>query len=147
MANTAPGTGTGTTPSALHPSAAAASGPVRPQGGSDQGTDSKVEGILEQGGRLRDEAGLLATHVGEALGALGSLARNQLDQRLYTTLSSAAGIGYVLGGGLPLRLVTLAVGLGLRQMGGRALIRLLSEAKAKSPATPSPPDRLHRSES
>ncbi len=121
MTNTTAGS---TRPDARSGNAAAADSP-RPQRGNGHVQDPPAEGFFEQGERLRDEANLLATHVGDVVGACGALVRDQLDQRLYTTLLSAAGLGYVLGGGLPLRVVTLAVGLGLRQMGGQAFTRLL----------------------
>lgn len=40
--------------------------------------------------------------------------RTQMQQRPYATLSAAAGIGYVLGGGLASRLTATALGIGAR---------------------------------
>ena len=45
---------------------------------------------------------------------LASSLRDQLERRPYVTLGAAAGIGYVLGGGVPKFVVRLAAGIGLR---------------------------------
>jgi len=57
----------------------------------------------------------------DALGAMDEVivdlersVRTQMQQRPYVTLSAAAGVGYVLGGGLAARLTRTALGIGAR---------------------------------
>ncbi len=103
-----------------------------PQRGNGHSEGQPLDGLCGQSERVVEDADRLLTHSGEALAALRGLARERLEKSLYTTLLVAGGVGYVLGGGLPLRFVTLAVGLGLRQAGAQALARLLADAQAGS---------------
>jgi hypothetical protein len=99
---------------------------ARSERGNGHAQGTAAEGMLGQTERVRDDAERLLQHSGEALETLAALARNRLEARPYTTLLTAAGIGYVLGGGIPMRFVTLALGIGLRQVGLRTLDRLLA---------------------
>ena len=53
------------------------------------------------------------THRG-ALGDLERLVRDQLVHRPYAALTAASGLGYVLGGGVPVALGRMMVGMGGR---------------------------------
>jgi hypothetical protein len=53
-----------------------------------------------------------------------SLLRDRLERQPYATLAVAAGVGYVLGGGLPTGLVRVLVGMGGRLAVERVIARL-----------------------
>jgi hypothetical protein len=71
------------------------------------------ERLLRRGREMRDEGVALADAVRGAANDLVELSRAQLERNLYVTLGSAFALGYVLGGGLPLRLVTTAGRMGV----------------------------------
>jgi len=56
----------------------------------------------------------LAASLSSFLADAETAARDRVVTRPYATLAMAVGIGYVLGGGLPLRLTALLVSLGTR---------------------------------
>ena len=77
-------------------------------------TKERVQRIQQQGQRVRRDVGDLTSEVEGALGELESTIREQLTQRPYTTLAAAAGLGYVLGGGIPVALSRMMFGVGGR---------------------------------
>ena len=86
-------------------SARAASTGARPIAGNQ---------ILARGREVLNEARTLASSLEEAYDEIEEYLREQMEQRPYATLGAAAGIGYILGGGLPSRLTGLLVSLGTR---------------------------------
>lgn len=64
--------------------------------------------------RIQSEAESLAAHVKEAGGDLQGFLSDQVRQRPYATLATAAGIGFVLGGGLSSKLTMLTLGMATR---------------------------------
>ena len=70
------------------------------------------DGLLDRSRRVRDDAARLGQSLGDLLEGGEDRLRGELERRPYLTLTIAAGAGYVLGGGLPPRIVrwTLAVG-------------------------------------
>jgi hypothetical protein len=77
-------------------------------------TKERVQRIQQKGQQVRREVGDLTSEVEGALGELETVIREQLTQRPYTTLAAATGLGYVLGGGIPVALSRMMFGLGGR---------------------------------
>src|SRR5689334_9545276 len=77
-------------------------------------TKERVQRIQQKGQRVRRDVGDLTSEVEGALGELETVVREQLTQRPYTTLAAAAGLGYVLGGGIPVALTRMMFGIGGR---------------------------------
>jgi hypothetical protein len=75
---------------------------------------NRLERLQQRGARVRREVSGLTGEVEEALTDLERLVREQLERRPYATLGAATGLGYLLGGGLPLGLSRLMFGLGGR---------------------------------
>jgi len=67
-------------------------------------------GLLEQGKVLHQDATALATSMQESAQLFNRYVTEQVEQRPYTTLGIAAGVGYVLGGGLTNRITGTALG-------------------------------------
>lgn len=70
--------------------------------------------LSERGRQIRGDAQNLATHVSEAGGELQSYVTDAVRERPIGTLAVAAGVGFVLGGGLSSRLTAIALGIGTR---------------------------------
>ena len=77
-------------------------------------TKERVQRLQQKGQQVRRDVGDLTSEVESALGELETVVREQLSQRPYTTLAAAAGVGYVLGGGIPVALTRMMFGLGGR---------------------------------
>ena len=60
------------------------------------------------------EAKELASTLEEAVNNVGQFLREQAEHRPYTSVATATGVGYILGGGTPSRLIGLLFGLGNR---------------------------------
>ena len=83
----------------------------------------------EHGREIHDDAQALAAAVQSATDGVQRYLTEQVEQRPYRTLGMAAGIGYVLGGGLSSRLTAvllgaatrLATALAARELGARFL--------------------------
>jgi hypothetical protein len=73
-----------------------------------------MERLQQSGQRVRREVSGLTSEMEGALGDLERLVREQLSERPYTTLAAASGLGYVLGGGVPVALSRLLFGMGGR---------------------------------
>lgn len=63
---------------------------------------------------IHQDAEALAAAVREATSATQEFLEKQIEDRPYTTLGVAVGVGYVLGGGLSARLPILALGVAAR---------------------------------
>jgi hypothetical protein len=94
---------------------------------------ASVRQIYDQTRRVGDELGVLADAARQAISGCQALARERLERQPYATLAVAAGIGYVLGGGMPTTLMRLLFGVGSRLAVERALAQLA--APAVSPRT------------
>ena len=75
---------------------------------------NRIERIQQKGQRVRREVSGLTAEVEGALGDLERVVREQLEQRPYATLGAASGLGYVLGGGVPVALTRMLFGMGGR---------------------------------
>jgi hypothetical protein len=83
---------------------------------------NRLERIHQKSQRVRREVSGLTAEVEGALGDLERLARDQLMRRPYATLTAASGLGYVLGGGVPVALSQMLFG-----MGGRLAFVMLAQ--------------------
>ncbi len=98
---------------------------------------SRIERLQFKGQRVRQEVSGLTAEVEEALADVDRVVRQQLEQRPYATLAAASGLGYVLGGGVPVALSRIVFG-----MGGRLAILMLAERirdQFLTPGTPANP--------
>jgi hypothetical protein len=85
--------------------------------------------------RIHHEAHALAAAVQEATDDLERSLIEQVEERPYTTLGVAAGVGYVLGGGLRSRLTTVLLGAATRlamALAARELAARLSSGASAS---------------
>jgi hypothetical protein len=76
--------------------------------------ESRLERLQHKGARVRQEMNGLTAEVEGALGDLERTIRVQLEERPYVTLAAASGLGYVLGGGMPVTLTRMALAFGGR---------------------------------
>jgi len=65
------------------------------------------------GARVREMRELGST-MEDAIDEIGEFLRVQTQTRPYASLAGAAAVGYVLGGGIPTPVISLALGLGSR---------------------------------
>jgi hypothetical protein len=95
--------------------------------------------------RMRDTKELAST-LEEAADEVGHFVRTQAERRPYVSAATATGVGYILGGGAPSRLLGIFFGLGSRfaiEMFLRELVGGPARAGNTRAATPTP----HRSAS
>jgi len=88
--------------------------------------DAGAGAIGETGRHLVEDANLMADTMTDAATEIHMYLREQATQRPYVALGAAAGIGFVLGGGLSLRLTTT-----LLTIGGRLLATQLWQQAAQ----------------
>jgi len=101
------------------------SGPENGRGqGGRQGQEVDYESLREHGRALREAAGELRAATQQALSDAESMARSGVRERPYTMLGAAFAAGWVLGGGLPVRLASFATGAVGRAALGLAAARL-----------------------
>ena len=86
------------------------------------GDGGRIERIQQKSQRVRREVGGLTAELEGALADLERFVRDQLERRPYATLGAASGLGYVLGGGVPVALSRMAFG-----MGGRLAILMMAQ--------------------
>jgi len=70
--------------------------------------------LREHGREAYEHAQALGSNLEQAVDDIGGFLRENMERRPYMTLASAAGIGYVLGGGVPRRLTAILFGLSTR---------------------------------
>ncbi len=83
---------------------------------------SRIERLQFKGQRVRQEVSGFTAEIEEGLGDLERVVRDQLVKRPYATLGVASGLGYVLGGGVP-----VALGRMLFAMGGRLAFVMMAQ--------------------
>jgi len=76
--------------------------------------ESRRRRFEDSGKRVCREARAFGNALQEAIVDLEGTLREQLEQRPYVTLATAAGLGYVLGGGLASRFSKVLLNLGTR---------------------------------
>jgi len=114
--------------------------PSREQSGREQQRGggkraSRPLRLQERGREAYRDAQHLASTLEQAVDEIGQFLRDQAEQRPYTSLATAAGIGYVLGGGVPSRLTRLLFGLGSRMAIEMFLHELIGDAARQAPAS------------
>jgi hypothetical protein len=97
-------------------------------GGERGRRSSRPLRIQERGREAYRDAQHLASTVEQAVDEIGQFLRDQAEERPYVSLATAAGIGYVLGGGVPSRLTGFLFGLGSRLAVEMFLRELIGEA-------------------
>jgi len=90
-------------------------------------SESVDPSVFDAGRSLRDDASLMAETLTDAAGEIQGYLREQANRRPYAALGAAAGIGFVLGGGLSLRLTST-----LLTIGGRLLVTALWQKAAQN---------------
>lgn len=70
--------------------------------------------LAEHGRRIQHDAEALANSLRETTEGVQRYLATQVEQRPFSTLGVAAGVGYLLGGGLSSRLTVLLLGAGVR---------------------------------
>jgi hypothetical protein len=73
-----------------------------------------VRELVEESEHVREEVVALAGAALHIASGWRSLLSDRLERQPYATLAVAAGVGYVLGGGLPTALVRVLIGVGGR---------------------------------
>ena len=103
------------------PSPPDAAGPARPEPEGPAAADvgRRAAAVSQDVGRLNEDLSALAEETTAFL-------RHQLTRRPYLTLGAAAGLGYVLGGGIPRWMVRAALGLAVKT----AVAAVVQEAAA-----------------
>jgi len=86
-------------------------------GGNGAARPPSARDLVEQGERLGQELVSLATTARQAAEGWEEVLRERIEEQPYAALAIAAGLGYVLGGGLPTSLFRIAIALS-----GRTLI-------------------------
>ena len=109
--------------------------------GAPSGTERQGQCSLGDHGRqIHHDAHALAAAVQDATDDLECYLTEQVEERPYTTLGVAAGVGYVLGGGIRSRLTAVLLGaatrlatvLAVRELGARILPRDSTSVQSKS---------------
>lgn len=73
-----------------------------------------VRALADHGRQIQHDAEALAAHVRDATNSVQDYLTKQVEQRPMTTLGVAAGLGYLLGGGLSSKLTVLFLGAATR---------------------------------
>ncbi len=110
--------------------------------GAPSGTERQGHrSIGDHGRQIHHDAHALAAAVRDAADDLERYLTEQVEERPYTTLGVAAGVGFVLGGGLRSRLTVvllgaatrLATALAARELAARLSPEASASAQNKSP--------------
>jgi len=78
------------------------------------GGSREMSALAERGRQFQSDAQKLVGHVQEARGEIQTYVTQQVRERPVATLAAAAGVGYLLGGGLSSRLTLLMFGFATR---------------------------------
>ncbi|MGD9763137.1 MAG: hypothetical protein AB7V27_05460 [Candidatus Binatia bacterium] len=84
-----------------------------------------VRELIEQVLRMRSDMKSFSSTARRALEDGDGILRETLREHPYRTIAVAAGIGYVLGGGLPISLIRTALAIGGRFAIERAILELV----------------------
>lgn len=113
--------------------------------GAASGTEwlaQNARSLGDHGRQIQHDAETLAAAVRDAADGAQRYLTEQVAQRPYSTLGMAAGIGYVLGGGLSSRLTTLLLGAATRLAMALAARELSAPASARRFRNGSEQERL-----
>lgn len=79
---------------------------------------------------LGQEVDQLGASLNGTVDEVGNLLRSQLQVRPYTTLGMAAGAGFILAGGLSVRMTSALLGLGGRLLANRVLQEVMKQSQS-----------------
>ena len=96
------------------------------RGNGSAGGMSSARELLAQGQRVRQDVVALAGTVRQVTHGWQALLKDRFERQPYTTLAVAAGVGYVLGGGLPTGLLRILLGMGGRLAFEQALANIVA---------------------
>lgn len=85
-------------------------------GGNGAARPPSARDLVEQGERIGHELVSLASSARHAAEGWEDVLRARIEARPYAALAIAAGVGYVLGGGLPTGLLRIAMAVGTRAL-------------------------------
>lgn len=109
--------------------------PVGSNGAGDTSPGRDAHSLGDHCRQIHHDAHALAAAVQDATNDLEGYLTDQMDRRPYVTLGVAAGVGYVLGGGLRSRLTAVVLGAAARvalAVAARELGSRLSPAESAS---------------
>lgn len=101
-------------------------------GNGGNGHDSSMADLQRQARRLSSELTEMSGTMGALVDDCRAVVREQLDQQPYVVLAIAAGVGYVLGGGLPSGIVGRLLMFGGRVALEGAIANYAAAATAQS---------------
>lgn len=105
--------------------------------GASSGTERhEPRSLGEHGREIQHDVQTLAAAVQDAADDLERFVTAQVEARPYTTLGVAAGVGYVLGGGLRLRLTRVLLGTATRLAMALATRELAARLSPDASASP-----------
>ncbi len=81
---------------------------------TNEGSDGPVGAIHGRGRQIQHDAQTLVTTLQDAANDAQHFIVDELKRNPFATLAVAAGVGYVLGGGLSARMTKVMVGVGTR---------------------------------
>ena len=105
--------------------------------GAEGPHEARAERLYEHSRQVRAEATELASALTATVSELEGYLREELTQRPYATLGIAAGMGFVLGGGL-----ASPIGRTLIRMAGRAALSRLVQSSLEPRSAAVPPEGL-----
>ena len=97
-------------------------------------SEAAPRSLLSHQRELREASTQLGRATRATVEDVALVARLQLQRNPYLTLGSVFAAGYVLGGGVPVRVVRFALGMGMRMAGTIALRELADRARLVRPA-------------
>ncbi len=103
------------------------------QGPNGHASSHPIADLSERASRLNADLNDLGGSVRELVDGVQSLARDQLRRQPYVAIAVAAGIGYVLGGGLPRGVLRSLLAVGGRAVLQGAVVNLAAGATASEP--------------
>lgn len=105
----------------------------RGDGNGGNGADRPIADLSRQAHRLGAELNDLGDTVHDLVDGCRAVAREQLQHQPYVVLAVAAGVGYVLGGGLPRGVVRRLLFTGGRVMLEGAIANFAASATGSGP--------------
>jgi len=102
----------------------------QPGGSTRSQPGVNTERLREHARAVQREGQALAGSARDAVNDVRALAQEQLEARPYGVLALAFGAGWLLGGGLPLRMVVFVGGIGAR-LAAQELLRTLRASEAQ----------------
>jgi len=87
-----------------------------------------IRTVLDDTSRLREDAEVLSRHAAKAIDGWRRYLAARLETHPYATVTLAAGVGWILGGGIPRPLLSVAFAVGSRIAADRIVSALTGAA-------------------